>query len=129
MKEKKKLAFLKGPLMATNVVLGLIPGFPTYNTRFIIYFVVIVPFLPIIKYASTFENVDVLVFTFFYFFIYIFINIIIVQYIRKIGSQWSTEEYNTLKPDQVTFPFIIVLIFNLLIHFTIYYIILKFIIL
>lgn len=65
--------------MATNIVLRLIPGIPTYNTRFIIYFAVIVPFLPIIKYASTFENEDVLIFTFFYFFIYIFTNIILGQ--------------------------------------------------
>ncbi len=122
---KKKLEFLKAPIMAIVIVARLMPGIPTYNNRFMFFIAVVLPFIPIIKFAEKFENKTMLVAVFSYFFFYLISNILLVQGIKKIGKQWSTEEYNSLKPDQITFPFIFVLLVNTGMHFTLFYLLSK----
>lgn len=119
--EKKKLQFLKAPIMAIVIVARLMPGIPTYNNRFMFFIAVILPFIPIFKFAEKFENKTMLIAVFSYFLFYLISNILLIQGIKKIGKQWSTEEYNSLKPDQITFPFIFVLLVNTGMHFTLFY--------
>tara|TARA_Y100001978_G_scaffold199292_1_gene213349 strand:+ start:36 stop:419 length:384 start_codon:yes stop_codon:yes gene_type:complete len=121
--EKKKLEFLKAPIMATVVVARLMPGIPTYSNRFMFFLAVVLPFIPIFKFAEKFENETMLIAVFCYFIFYLVSNILLTQGIKKIGKQWSAEEYNLLKPDQITFPFILVLIVNAGVHFTLFYLI------
>lgn len=123
--EKKKLEFLKAPIMATVVVARLMPGIPTYSNRFMFFLAVVLPFIPIFKLAEKFENETMLIAVFCYFLFYLVSNILLTQGIKKIGKQWSAEEYNLLKPDQITFPFILVLIVNAGVHFTLFYLISK----
>ncbi|MDF1674363.1 MAG: hypothetical protein P1U44_01510 [Vicingaceae bacterium] len=113
----------KRPIMAIIIITKLMPGIPTFDTRLLFYAAVIIPFLPIIKYTSTFENKAIAVITIPYFIFYLISNIILSQIVKKIGSKWSPEEYNALKPDQITFPFILVIIINAGIHFSIFYLI------
>tara|TARA_B100000963_G_C22599563_1_gene659581 strand:+ start:91 stop:474 length:384 start_codon:yes stop_codon:yes gene_type:complete len=123
--EKKKLEFLKAPIMATVVVARLMPGIPTYSNRFMFFLAVVLPFIPIFKFAEKFETETMLIAVFCYFIFYLVSNILLTQGIKKIGKQWSAEEYNLLKPDQITFPFILVLIVNAGVHFTLFYLISK----
>ena len=123
--EEKKLEFLKAPIMATVVVARLMPGIPTYSNRFMFFLAVVLPFIPIFKFAEKFENETMLIAVFCYFIFYLVSNILLTQGIKKIGKQWSAEEYNLLKPDQITFPFILVLIVNAGVHFTLFYLISK----
>ena len=123
--EKKKLEFLKAPIMATVVVARLMPGIPTYSNRFMFFLAVVLPFIPIFKFAEKFENETMLIAVFCYFIFYLVSNILLTQGIKKIGKQWSAEEYNLLKPDQITFPFILVLIVNAGVHFILFYLISK----
>tara|TARA_B100000575_G_C22957038_1_gene553210 strand:- start:440 stop:823 length:384 start_codon:yes stop_codon:yes gene_type:complete len=123
--EKKKLEFLKAPIMATVVVARLMPGIPTYSNRFMFFLAVVLPFIPIFKFAEKFENETMLIAVFCYFLFYLVSNILLTQGIKKIGKQWSAEEYNLLKPDQITFPFILVLIVNAGVHFILFYLISK----
>jgi len=122
--EKKKLEIFKAPIMSIVVVSGLVPGIPTYNNRFIFYIGVILPFLPIFKYASSNDDSDIsLIAAFCYFLFYIVFTIIVVQKIKKIGSQWNKKEYDSLKPDMITFPFILVMLVNSGLHFLVFYLI------
>ena len=114
---------LKAIIMAVIVVLKLMPGVPTFDTRLMFYAAIIVPYLPIIKYSATFENKTIAVITFVYFIFYLVTNIVLTQLIKKIGYRWNKEEYAFLKPDQVTLPFILVIVINAGIHFTVYYLI------
>ena len=125
--EKKKLEFLKAPIIATVVVARLMPGIPTYSNRFMFFFAVVVPFIPLFKFAEKFENETVFIALFCYFLFYLISNVLLLQGIKGIGKQWSKEEYNQLKPDQITFPFILVLLINASVHFTLFYIISKWI--
>lgn len=113
----------KRPIMSIIIINRLMPGVPTYDTRLLFYAAVIIPFIPIIKYSSTFENKAIAVITIPYFIFYLISNIILSQIAKKIGRRWNSEEYLALKPDQITFPFILVIIINGGLHLSIFYLI------
>lgn len=115
----------KAPIMATIKVTGLMPGIPTYNTRFLFYIAVILPFFPIYKYSETYEDESIIILVFVYFLFYLIFSILFTQIIKRIGKRWSEEEYERLKPDQITFPFILVMILNATFHFGLFFIISK----
>lgn len=107
--------------MATVIVFNMMPGIPTYTTRFLFYEVVVVPFLPIAKYVSTFENESSKKVAFCYFFFYLIFNFLFIRWLKKNGQQWCLEAYKSLKIDQITFPFILVLLVNASVHFVLFY--------
>jgi hypothetical protein len=115
----------KAPIMATIKVTGMMPGMPTYNTRFIFFIIVILPFIPIYKYSQKFKDESIIILLFFYFIFYLIFCITLTQLIKKIGKRWSESEYENLKPDQITFPFILVMIINSTFHFGIFYLLTK----
>lgn len=115
----------KAPIMATVKVVGLMPGVPTFNTRIIFYIAVILPFLPIYKYAETYKDDSLLFVLAGYFIFYLIFNIVITQFIKKIGKRWSKKEYEQLKYDQITFPFILVMILSASFHFGLFCLITK----
>lgn len=125
-----KWELLKAPIMAVVTVMRLMPGIPTYDTRILFYFAVVVPFLPIFNYASILiDNDSVIIATFCYFLFYLLVNILITQQIKKLGKTWGESEYKALTQDQITFPFILVCLINATIHFGLYYSILNFLVL
>jgi predicted permease len=109
----------KAPIMAVVKVAGLMPGIPTYDNRFMFYFVVVVPFFPIYYYSESLSNCKehsaILLFSYFVF--YLICNIALAYIAKKIGKRWDKKEYQKLKPDQITFPFILVLLLNATLHF------------
>ena len=113
--------------MATVVVARLMSGIPTYSNRFMFFIAVVLPFIPIFKFAEKVEHETIFITAFCYFLFYLISNILLLQGIKRIGKQWSKEEYNQLKPDQITFPFILVLLINASVHFTLFYFISKWI--
>jgi hypothetical protein len=118
--------FFKVPIMATIKVTGMMTGIPQINTKFLYFVVVILPFIPIYKYASTFDDEFSIILVFFYFLFYLVSNIFFTKFIKKIGKRWSKEEYDNIKSDQITFPFILVLLLNTLFHFGFFLLISKF---
>jgi len=119
--KKKKFAFFKAPIMAVVVVARLIPGIPTYNNRFIFYIAIVLPFIPIFNFASKLENETISNVVICYFLFYVISSVLFTHGIKKLGKQWSAEEYNSLKADQITFPFILVILVNASAHFGLFY--------
>lgn len=85
----------------------------------------ILPYAPIFLYVDRLDDKSIIVYAFIYFLFYLFLTIFLGFKIRKLAKQWSEEEYEKLNSDQVTFPFILVLMVNAVIHFTIFYNILN----
>ena len=125
--EKKKFELFKAPIMAIVVITNskLMPGDRAHSYRFLFLIALAIPFFPIYKYASTLKNSSVLFVLFGYLIFYLISTVVITQKIRKIGAQWSTEEYQALKSDQITFPFILAILANASIHFLLLYLILQ----
>jgi len=115
----------KAPIMATIKVTGMMPGIPTYDTRILFFVAVILPFFPLYKYSESYDDESVLIVLFVYFFFYLIFNVVLIHFIKKIGKRWSKDEYKNLKQDQVTFPFILVMIINSSFHFGIFYLVTK----
>lgn len=115
----------KAPIMATVKVTGMMPGIPTYDTRILFFVAVVLPFFPIYKFSETFKDDSIFILLFIYVIFYLIFNIVLTQLIKKIGRRWSKEEYENLKPDQITFPFILVMFLNSTFHFGIYYLLTK----
>ena len=111
--------------MAVISVAGLMPGFLTYDTRIIFYVAVVLPFLPIYFYTETLMHDSVFSVLPVYFIFYLIFTVVMTQFIKKIGKRWSKEEYEKLKPDQITFPFIVVTLVNSVLHFGIYYLLIQ----
>lgn len=125
-KKNKLVQFLKAPIMSIVIVARLMPGIPTYDTRILFYFAVIVPFIPIFKYAENFiANYSVVTTTILYFLFYLLSNILVTYQVKKIGKTWKESEYRLLTVDQITFPFILVCLINSLFHFGLYYLIIN----
>ena len=86
----------------------------------------ILPYAPIFIYVSKVEDVSSIMLAVFYMFFYLIITVILGTQIRKLAKQWPDKEYEKLNSDQITFPFILVLLLNASLHFTIFYSIIKF---
>lgn len=117
----------KAPIMAIVKVAGLMPGIPTYNNRFLFYIILIVPFFPIYKYwESLNQNGDSFgILLFGYFLFYLICSIFFTHGAKKIGKRWYIKEYEELKPDQIIFPFILVVVVNATLHFGVLYFLTK----
>ena len=85
----------------------------------------ILPFSPVFIYVNSLEDSSIIAYALAYFIFYIIFTVILGTQIRKIARQWPEEEYKKLTSDQVTFPFILLLMVNSAFHFTIFYYILK----
>ena len=113
---------LKAPILATVKFTGLMPGIPSYSTRILLFISVILPFLPIYKFAETFEDETIYIFMCGYFLFYLIVCIVFTQQIKRIGKRWPKEEYENLTSDQITFPFMLVMIVNATGHFCLFYV-------
>src|SRR5690554_6031954 len=85
----------------------------------------ILPFSPVFIYVNSLEDSSIIAYALAYFIFYIIFTVILGTQIRKIARQWPEEEYKKLTSDQVTFPFILLLMVNSAFHFSIFYYILK----
>lgn len=119
------MEILKVSIMATIKVIGLTPGLPTYNNRFLFFIAVILPFIPIYKYSETIDEKSISLVLLFYLVFYLMLNLILIRFIKKVGKRWSEDEYKNLRPDQITFPFILVMMINTLFHFGLFYLTVK----
>lgn len=85
----------------------------------------ILPFSPVFIYVNSLEDSSIIAYALAYFIFYIIFTVILGTQIRKIAKQWPDREYKSLNSDQVTFPFILVLMANAALHFTIFYVVLN----
>lgn len=107
--------------MATVKMLGMYTGLPTYGMRSLLIWVCFgLPFLPIFQFASNPDNEVPVQLLPIYFPLYLIQTFLLGKYISRIGRQWSLKEYNQLKTDQVTFPFIFALGMHSFFHFILF---------
>ncbi len=107
--------------MATVKALGMYSGLPTYGMQsFFMWICFGLPFIPIFKYSSIVDNLVPPMLVVIYFILYLIQTFILGRYIAKIGRQWKRKEYDKLKSDQITFPFIFTLGMHALFHFILF---------
>lgn len=107
--------------MATCKVFGLYSGLPTYGMQsFFMWICFGLPFIPIFKFSSYENNHVHPMLGVIYFVLYLIQTFILGRYIAKIGRQWTQKEYDKLKSDQITFPFIFALGMHALFHFVLF---------
>lgn len=94
------------------------------RVKYLLFF--ILPYAPILIYVYKVENQNGELFAIFYMFFYLILTVILGTQIRKLAKQWPEKEYKKLNSDQVTFPFILILLLNASLHFTIFYYLIKF---
>ncbi|WP_159038328.1 hypothetical protein [Brumimicrobium mesophilum] len=124
--DKRKIEFFKAPIMAVEYMLRSLSWSGLYEGRvkYLLFF--ILPYAPILIYVYKVENQNGELFAIFYMFFYLILTVILGTQIRKLAKQWPEKEYKKLNPDQVTFPFILILLLNASLHFTIFYYLIKF---
>ena len=121
MAKKKKFALFKVPIMAVNKMFGVYSGMPTYGMKSLLVWVFFgLPFLPIFKSYLPPEDEITNALLVIYFPLYILQTFFLGRYISKLGRQWTIKEYEQLKTDQVTFPFLFVLGVHCVFHFMLF---------
>ncbi|RFC53606.1 hypothetical protein [Brumimicrobium aurantiacum] len=123
--DKKKFEFFKAPIMALEYIMRSLSWNSIHQGRAKYGLIFFLPFVPIFIYVNNLEDSSIIIYAFVYFIFYLILTIIVGTQIRKIARQWPDKEYKKLTSDQVTFPFILLLLVNAALHFTIYYVVLN----